>query len=71
MHFLTSLIIFFGFVLVIFLGLVQVRRAEPQYLWILPVIDIGVTLPFLEIRFQTFPSNESQYAAREYLLTDG
>ena len=38
---------------------------------ILPVIDIGVTLPFVKIRFQTFTSNESQYAAREYLPSDG
>ena len=38
---------------------------------ILAVIDVGGTLPFVEIRFQTFTSNESQYAAREYLPSDG
>jgi len=32
---------------------------------------IGVTLPFLEIRFQSFPSYMSQCAARKYVPTDG
>ena len=32
---------------------------------------IGVTLPFLEIRFQSFPSYQSQCAARQYVPTDG
>src|SRR5712675_1261737 len=32
---------------------------------------MGVTLPFLEIRFQSFPSNHRYRAARQYVPTDG
>src|SRR2546429_605432 len=34
------------------------------------LVAIGVTLPFLEIRFASFPSNQWQCAARQCVPTD-
>jgi hypothetical protein len=32
---------------------------------------MAVTLPFVEIRFHSFPSNQVQWEAREYVPEDG